>query len=316
MSTSVSVRVALVGNPNVGKTTLFNQLTGLRQRVANFPGVTVERKAGTLTGAPHVEVVDLPGTYSLTPKSLDEQITYEVLVGKRETSPDLVVCVVDAGNLERNLYVASQVIDLGFPMVLALNMIDAAEENGLTVDAPALEKELGVPVIPVVASRGKGIEELKQQILVPPRPAQSYRWKLMDAVEAKIPDLSKQLHEEVPQVRSEHIRMEVLCALAEDKALDAWSTQAPEFVGRIKNLREEFAERGIAWRHAEVSGRYAWLGPIVSKSVQRVQEPATLSDRIDAVLDSSDFWSPDLSGNSCWHFPGGLLVGNAGDGLD
>ena len=284
MSTSVSVRVALVGNPNVGKTTLFNQLTGLRQRVANFPGVTVERKAGTLTGAPHVEVIDLPGTYSLTPKSLDEQITYEVLVGKRESSPDLVVCVADAGNLERNLYVASQVIDLGFPVVLALNMIDAAEENGLTVDAPALEKELGAPVIPVVASRGKGIEELKQQILVPPRPAQSYRWKLMDAVEAKIPDLSKQLHEEVPQVRSEHIRMEVLCALAEDKALDAWSTQAPEFVGRIKNLREEFAERGIAWRHAEVSGRYAWLGPIVSKSVQRVQEPATFSDRIDAVL--------------------------------
>lgn len=284
MSSSTSIRVALVGNPNVGKTTLFNRLTGLNQRIANFPGVTVERKSGTLTGASHVEVIDLPGTYSLTPRSLDERITYEVLVGRMDKAPDLVVCVVDAGNLERNLYVASQVIDIGMPVVVALNMMDAAEENGLVIDASALEQELGAPVVSLVASRGEGVDELKKQILDPPKPAQRYRWTLMDAVNAKIPALAKELVEEAPQVQQSHSRMEVLRALAEDEALNTWRPIAPGFVRHIEELRKEFAERGIAWRHAEVSGRYAWLGPIVNKTVRRVKGAATLSDRIDAVL--------------------------------
>ncbi len=284
MFSSTSIRVALVGNPNVGKTTLFNRLTGLNQRIANFPGVTVERKSGTLTGTPHVEIIDLPGTYSLTPRSLDEQITYEVLVGRRDKAPDLVVCVVDASNLERNLYVASQVIDMGIPVMVALNMVDAAEENGLVVDVSALETELGVPVVPLIASRGEGIDELKKQILDPPKPAQGYRWILMDAVEAKIPSLARELAEEAPQIQSDHSKMEILRALAEDEALDTWRQIAPKFVSSIETLRKEFAERGIAWRHAEVSGRYAWLAPIVNRTVRRVKGIATLSDRIDAVL--------------------------------
>lgn len=284
MSTSSSISVALVGNPNVGKTTLFNRLTGLRQRVANFPGVTVERKTGSLVGNSQVEIIDLPGTYSLTPRSLDEQITYEVLVGRKGEAPDLVVCVLDAGNLERNLYAASQVMDLGLPVVIALNMVDAAEENGLVVDVSVLEEELGIPVIPVVASEGKGVEKLKKQILDPPQPVQGYRWSLMDAVDSKIPDLSRQLTREVSHVQSDHVRMEVLRALAEDDALDSWRETAPEFVCRIEGLRKEFLERGVAWRHAEVSGRYAWLGSITNKAVHRVEGPATLSDRIDSVV--------------------------------
>lgn len=284
MATPTSVRVALVGNPNVGKTTLFNQLTGLHQRVANFPGVTVERKVGTMKGETDVEVMDLPGTYSLTPRSMDEQIAYEVLVGRTDDPPDLVVCVVDAGNLERNLFLVSQLMDLGLHLIIALNMVDAAEENGLTVDASVLEEELGIPVIPVIAARGDGVDELKKQILDPPKPAKGHRWTLLDAVEAKIPDLSKKLSEEVPEVQPNHIRMEVLRALAEDKALNAWRSQAPVFVQTIETLRKEFAERGIAWRHAEVSGRYAWLGPISSKAVRKGKQLATLSDRIDAVL--------------------------------
>ncbi len=279
-----SISVVLAGNPNVGKTTLFNRLTGQRQRVANFPGVTVERKAGTLSGAPHIEVVDLPGTYSLTPRSLDEQIAYEVLVGRRGTMPDLVVSVVDAGNLERNLFVTSQIIDLGLPLILALNMMDTAQENGLDIDVSVLERELGLPVIPIVASEGKGVDELKKLILEPPNPVPCYRWKLIEAVEAKIPDLSVQLTKEDPKVQPDHIKMEVLRALAEDQALDVWRQEAPEFVKNIEALREEFSSRGVAFRHAEVSGRYAWLGPIVHKAVRRVKDPATLSDRIDAVL--------------------------------
>lgn len=284
MTSQSPMRVALCGNPNVGKTTLFNQLTGLRQRVANFPGVTVERKAGTLAGAPHVEVIDLPGTYSLTPRSVDERIAYEVLVGRLEEEPDVVVCVLDAGNLERNLYVVTQVIDLGLPVIVALNMMDVAEENGLAVDASALEKDLGVPVVPITASRGEGIDELKGCILNPPEPAQVYRWQLMDAVDAKIPALIKQLAEEAPHVKPMHLRMEVLRALAEEETLDAWRLEAPEFVNCIVVLQEEFAKRGVAWRHAEVSGRYAWIGPIAQRVSHRFRGPATLSDRIDAVF--------------------------------
>ena len=160
--------VALAGNPNVGKTTLFNQLTGLRQKVGNYPGVTVEHKTGTLTtrDGRNVELVDVPGTYSLNPRSLDEEVAYRVLIGTMDGSrrPDLIVCVVDASNLERNLYLASQVIDLGIPTIVALNMIDAAEAVGMTVSAAALAEELGVPVIAMVASSGRGVPALAAQV--------------------------------------------------------------------------------------------------------------------------------------------------------
>src|SRR5690554_1288286 len=150
-------RIALAGNPNVGKTTVFNLLTGLNQKVANYPGVTVERKTGKLTGSPDVEVVDLPGTYSLNPKSMDERVAYDVLVGRMrgEREPDIVVCVVDATNLERNLYLVSQIMDLGLAVVVALNMMDAAEEEGIEIDVDALSSKLGVPVVPITARKRK-----------------------------------------------------------------------------------------------------------------------------------------------------------------
>src|SRR4051812_4266644 len=153
--------VVLTGNPNCGKTTLFNALTGLRAKVGNYAGVTVERKEGRLLGTtpPNaVMVLDLPGTYSLTPQSLDEQISRDVLFNRipEVPPPSLVVIVIDASNLQRNLYYATQVIELGYPVLLALNMIDVAEANGLAIDDGALSEELGVPVYPLVASSGQG----------------------------------------------------------------------------------------------------------------------------------------------------------------
>src|SRR5881275_3540422 len=135
--------VALTGNPNCGKTTLFNALTGLRAKVGNYPGVTVERKEGRLLGASRehpIVVLDLPGTYSLSPQSLDEQISRDVLLNRLPElpTPSLIVVVVDASNLQRNLYYASQVIELGHPTLLALNMMDVAEENGHQIDAEQL----------------------------------------------------------------------------------------------------------------------------------------------------------------------------------
>src|SRR5689334_516353 len=140
-------QVVLAGNPNSGKTTLFNALTGLRAKVGNYPGVTVERKEGRLLGTAKdkpVVILDLPGTYSLSPQSLDEQVARDVLFHRlpEVPPPDLVVVVVDASNLQRNLYFATQVIELGYPTIIALNMVDVARENGHEIDTVALGREL------------------------------------------------------------------------------------------------------------------------------------------------------------------------------
>src|SRR3954462_3781397 len=154
LKSAATYTVALVGNPNTGKTTLFNALTGLRQHVGNYPGVTVEIKSGRadLAGA-NATVVYVPGCYSLSPRSLDELLAVELLLGLRpgDQRPDAVVCVVDASNLERNLYLASQVVELGIPTVLALNMIDVALDRGLEIDERRLSEQLGTPVVPIVA---------------------------------------------------------------------------------------------------------------------------------------------------------------------
>jgi ferrous iron transport protein B len=157
--------VALAGNPNAGKSALFNALTGARQKTGNYPGVTVERHAGRFSledGRP-VEVVDLPGTYSLQPASPDEAVTRDVLMGKQagERRPDALVVVVDAGNLDNHLRFAIELIALGLPTVVALNMIDLAERDGLTLDAQRLSAALGVPVIPTVAVRRRGLDDLR-----------------------------------------------------------------------------------------------------------------------------------------------------------
>src|SRR5512140_761164 len=142
--------IVLTGNPNSGKTTVFNVLTGLRAKVGNYAGVTVERKEGPLLGAPaglKARVLDLPGTYSLSPQSLDEQISRDVLLNRLPElpAPALIVVVVDGSNLQRNLYYATQVIELGYPTLVALNMVDVAEENGHQIDTGKLAEELGVP---------------------------------------------------------------------------------------------------------------------------------------------------------------------------
>jgi ferrous iron transport protein B len=161
-------RAALVGNPNAGKSALFNALTGARQKIANYPGVTVERKAGRLvlpTGEP-IELTDLPGSYGLHPTSPDEAVTSKVILGQfpGEPAPDVLVLVLDASNLDQHLVFAQEVIALGKPTVVALNMVDLAERDGLVIDPKALEEGLGVPVISTVAVRRRGLTELAEAI--------------------------------------------------------------------------------------------------------------------------------------------------------
>ena len=155
--------IALAGNPNAGKSTLFNALTGARQHVGNWPGKTVEKKEGAWQhDGLEYEVVDLPGTYSLTAYSLEEVIARDYIVDEQ---PDVVVTVVDAANLERNLYLVVQILEMGAKVVVALNMSDIAESRGIKIDVPKLSQALSAPVVPTIASKGQGLDQLKEAIV-------------------------------------------------------------------------------------------------------------------------------------------------------
>ena len=159
----MTVRVALIGNPNTGKSVVFNNLTGSRQHVGNWPGKTVEKKEGKCTHkGVEMEIVDLPGTYSLTARAIDELIARDYLIEER---PDVVVDIVDASNIERNLYLALLLMELEVRLVIALNMLDMAESKGYKIDVEGLSKNLGVQIVPTVATEKRGMEELKDAIL-------------------------------------------------------------------------------------------------------------------------------------------------------
>lgn len=159
---TTKIRVALAGNPNAGKSSLFNALTGSHQHVGNWPGKTVERKAGSyFDNGLEVELVDLPGIYSLSAYSIEEIIARDYIINEK---PDAVICVTDASNLERNLYLTVQLLELGVPVVVALNMSDQAAARGLHIDTAALSESLGAPIIPTVGSRGQGIDKLREEL--------------------------------------------------------------------------------------------------------------------------------------------------------
>jgi ferrous iron transport protein B len=292
-------KIALAGNPNVGKTVLFNALTGGNQKVANYPGVTVERKSGKLTGTgnaatPAIEVVDLPGCYSLNPRSIDERIAHDALTGQAgETLPDAVICVVDATNIERNLYLVTQVLDLGVPAIVALNMMDAAKASSIEVDVPALSAALGVPVIPLSARQGEGIDRVRKAVLEESVVAPPVPWPVRDDVAGEVKDLGGILRRECPTLPERRIRFEVFAALTSDVLLETWRQRAPGFHAAVLAGRDRMVAGEIPFHMAETMGRYAWVSPLAQRIVSRKVDAhaRSMSDKLDAVL-IHKIWGP------------------------
>ena len=286
--------IVLTGNPNSGKTTVFNTLTGLRAKVGNYAGVTVERKEGRLLNAPgglNVRVLDLPGTYSLSPQSLDEQISRDVLLNRLPElpAPSAIVVVVDASNLQRNLYYASQVIELGYPTLIALNMIDVAEENGHHIDAGQLAGELGVPVLPMVASTGQGITELRQAMLAalqaPPQAKPRQFSELPAPLKAEAMAiailLARTFHERRAQASAE-----ALLILSNEKALASSLQHYPAPIQEaVSAARSRLDAAGIDWRGATIEGRYLGVAAIQRAVTTETAPPGeNFSDRLDRTL--------------------------------
>ncbi len=286
--------VALTGNPNCGKTTLFNALTGLRAKVGNYAGVTVERKEGKLTGLAtkaNIRLLDLPGTYSLSPNSLDEQVSRDVLLNRLPElpPPDLIVVVVDASNLQRNLYYATQVIELGHPTILALNMVDVAEMNGQAIDPLKLAELLGAPVIPIVASTGQGLPQLREKIVAMATASHEMKPRLfcqlpgLFRIEATaLADLlAKTFHERRLQATAE-----ALLILSNEKALASSTTHYPQEIQEaVTAARKRLDAANVDWRGAPIEWRYARVAEIQEAATTELSPPGeTFSDKVDRVV--------------------------------
>jgi ferrous iron transport protein B len=273
------LRIALIGNPNSGKTSLFNQLTGLNQKVGNFPGVTVDRKTGVaqLTPQQRAEIIDLPGTYSLYPKSLDEQVITDLLYDKGSAEyPDFVVVTVDASNLRRSLLLFSQLADLHLPAVLALNMTDVAERHGVNIDVPALQRELGVPVIPMNARKGVGVAALK--IVMAQRLDARAETQFWTPDEKQLPLVRQiryyfNLHNDYLALHYAHQYRHIGFLSHDDKAY-------------IQELTQRYGFEPMAQQAQETIARYSRINELLLETVTvtRTEQQEPASNRIDRVL--------------------------------
>lgn len=278
---------ALVGNPNCGKTTIFNALTGLRQKVANYPGVTVEKKVGECISqhGKKLRLIDLPGAYSLNARSPDEAVLRDVLLGRRADTPrpDRVICIADAANLERNLYLLTQVLELGLPVILVLNMIDVAEAREWRIDVPKLSALLGIPVIPMQATSGQGLIELKLAMSqsAPATP----KWHsppLPEPLKAELAR-SRGLLCEAGAVRTEAALLEPLYLIS-DHDPSHYGIDAAH-LERIVDCRKALESSFPGWEDELVNARYAAISDLCGQVLKRPDHPGvTITDKLDAVF--------------------------------
>jgi ferrous iron transport protein B len=276
--------VALTGNPNTGKSTLFNALTGLRQHVGNYPGVTVEMKKGTARhGDVEIELIDLPGTYSLAPRSPDEMVSVNLLLGhlKEEKRPDVIVSIVDATNLERHLYLTTQLMDLGIPVVLAVNLIDRAKAIGIEIDFVKLQERLGIRVVPIQANRGVGLDALTTSVVAaagskPPVPV-----PFPEPFQREVRSLAEGLGNKVDSFLIGRLVLDV-GGHTERSFADEFG---PGLAERVAAVRERLAAAGCSVPAVEARTRFGWIRQSVADCIKRpAQRPVTWSDRLDRLF--------------------------------
>jgi ferrous iron transport protein B len=274
--------IALVGNPNSGKTSLFNALTGMNQRVGNFAGVTVDKKVGAckLSATQSANIIDLPGTYSMYPKSGDEFVAYDALFDNSiADKPNLIVIVADASNLKRNLLFCTQIIDLGFPVVVALTMVDIATRKGIAINNAKLGAALGVPIISINPRKNKGIGDLKKQITKSITDANTYRFKQTIAVEQLAPDVINATQQLFPHL-TPYACLHICTEFQNAKFLTTPQKQS------IETIREAHPFNKTKVQATEIMQRYAMVKQAMQQSVveENPLQKELRTQRIDNVL--------------------------------
>lgn len=280
-------RIALAGNPNSGKTTLFNMLTGSSQRVGNWPGVTIDRKEGKIKSI-GATLVDLPGIYSLSPYSPEEIVSRDFLL---DDSPDVIVNIVDATNMERNLYLTSQLLDMGIPMVIALNMMDTVRKDGTLIDMEKLSRSLGCKVVGISALKGEGMDELIESMSSADQIPDPIH--LSDTVENRISEISDVLRGKVPdkQLRWYSVKSLERDQLAIERIGDSWE-EVSKIVEALEEAEDDESDSIIA------SERYESIGNMVVSSVEskRFSTDYTISDKIDRIVTNRWLGLPIFAG--------------------
>ena len=287
MSAPDSPLLAIVGNPNSGKTTLFNLLTGLKQKVANYPGVTVEKKIGECYSqhGKKLRLIDLPGAYSLNARSPDEAVLRDVLLGRRPETPrpDRVVCVVDSANFERNLYLVSQVLELGLPTILVLNMVDVAEQRQWSIDAAKLSAELGIPVVKTQALSGQGMLELKIALSREDIPVPTWRSAVIPEGVRHALESSRGPLCHMGAIHARASLLEPLYLLSDHDPTHYGIADAQ--INRVQELRQSIDATHPGWEDDLVTARYRGIEQLCEKVLRRPEsEIETLTTRIDRVL--------------------------------
>ena len=275
----MSVKIALAGNPNCGKTTLFNALTGSNQFVGNWPGVTVEKKEGKLKGHKDVTIMDLPGIYSLSPYTLEEVVARNYLIAER---PDAILNIIDGTNLERNLYLSTQLMELGIPVIMAVNMMDIVEKNGDKIHIDKLSKALGCEVVKISALKGTGIKEAAEKAV---KVAQNKKistpvHEFQSDVEAVITEIENRLGNSVPE---EQKRFFAIKLLERDDKIKAQMTSAPDVSAEISELENKMDDDTESIITNE---RYVYISSIIKScyTKNKTGEKLTISDKIDRVV--------------------------------
>lgn len=274
----MAVKIALAGNPNCGKTTLFNALTGANQYVGNWPGVTVEKKEGKLSGHKDITIVDLPGIYSLSPYTLEEVVARNYLIGEQ---PDAIINIIDGTNIERNLYLSTQIIELGIPVIMAVNMMDLVKKSGDQINLKALGEKLGCEVVEISTLKGTGIQQAAEKaVLIAQSKKIAGRVHHFDnAVEDVITEVEDKLGSEVPQDQKRFFAIKLL---ERDSKIGEQLKSAPDVENEIKELEDKFDDDTESIITNE---RYSYISAIIGECVKKARAgKESTSDKIDKIV--------------------------------